>query len=160
MNNKQTVWKEALLWTAIGLTILLIWGQSCLNAEISGAESQGFSKWIMQLLGITEPLPEHFHGIIRKLAHFTEYAILGGEAALVLLVKQKGRLKFAPIAILCCMAIALCDETIQLFAPGRAGLVTDIWIDTGGTCFGYTLFALLGMLRNKHSHGKRKKSKQ
>jgi VanZ family protein len=37
------------------------------------------------------------------------------------------------------MAIALGDETIQLFVPGRSGQISDVWVDLTGVAIGCVL---------------------
>ena len=44
---------------------------------------------------------------------------------------------------------ALCDETIQLFVPGRSGQITDVWLDTAGYLAGALLTLLLFSLCRK-----------
>ena len=44
---------------------------------------------------------------------------------------------------------ALCDETIQLFVPGRSGQITDVWLDTAGYLTGALLTLLLFFLCRK-----------
>ena len=38
---------------------------------------------------------------------------------------------------------ALCDETIQLFVPGRSGSIADVWLDTAGYLTGALLTLLI-----------------
>ena len=61
---------------------------------------------------------------VRKLAHATEYAIL----ALLWFGALGSKLQAVVIAFL----YACTDEFHQLFVPGRAGLFTDVLIDTSG----------------------------
>jgi VanZ family protein len=69
--------------------------------------------------------------VLRKLAHGAEYAILGG-----LLVRWLGRW---PVALVAGSVYAATDELHQAFVPGRAGLVTDWAIDTGGVVIGIAI---------------------
>jgi VanZ family protein len=81
----------------------------------------------------------HLNFAIRKLAHFTEYAILtflgyGG------CLKSLG---YPPqqairIALTVSILFAISDEFHQLFVPGRTSLYTDVLID----CLGASLSAL------------------
>ena len=70
---------------------------------------------------------------VRKLAHFTEYTILG--ILLFLTLKQYG-INNKWIAILGCMIYASTDEIHQLFIDGRGGNIIDVFIDTLGSSFG------------------------
>ena len=44
---------------------------------------------------------------------------------------------------------ALCDETIQLFVPGRSGRIADVWLDTAGYFNGALLTLLIFSLCRK-----------
>ena len=80
--------------------------------------------------------------IVRKTAHFTEFAIEG----ILLLSVVKGYttrpLRFLGWPLLAGLMTALTDETIQLFSLGRSSQVTDVWIDFVGVVTG-TLLAFL-----------------
>ena len=85
--------------------------------------------------------------IIRKLAHFTEYAVFA--MTIMLFV---GTL---PITSRCCKMIisavggilyAASDEIHQLFVPGRDGHIRDVCIDSAGVLSGIFLFILIVFL--------------
>jgi VanZ family protein len=79
-------------------------------------------------------------GLLRKMAHFTEFFCLGMSVCwLFQILEQKGIYRFA-MPQFCGMLVAFIDETIQLFSPGRAGSVVDVWIDTAGVFAGIVLF--------------------
>ena len=56
------------------------------------------------------------------------------------------------------LLIAFCDETIQLFVPGRSGQVSDMWIDVSGYLLGTICMLVLSHLMKKYreEHSKRK----
>ncbi len=121
----------------ISLTILLlafIWGNSCLPGSVSGV----ISGWLSKFLGLMPSDPQGGHGLLRKLAHFTEFTLLG--ACLCWLFAMLGK-KF-PIPLLCGFLVACTDETIQCFIPDRGPAFTDVLIDTAGVAVGIGL--LLG----------------
>lgn len=77
--------------------------------------------------------------IIRKLAHFTEYFILG-----ILVINFITRYdKKIIIAILLCIIYATSDEIHQIFVPGRSCQITDIMIDSLGSIMGIYLCKLI-----------------
>ena len=84
--------------------------------------------------------------IVRKTAHFTEYAILG-----ILFFRQffpqKNGSRYFILAILFSFFYACTDEIHQLFIPGRSGQFTDVLIDTLGALFGCLLLVLFRHLR-------------
>ena len=77
--------------------------------------------------------------IIRKLAHFIEYFILG-----VLVINFITRYdKKIIIAILLCIIYATSDEIHQIFVPGRSCQIIDIMIDSVGSIMGIYLYKLI-----------------
>lgn len=78
--------------------------------------------------------------ITRKIAHFTEYCILG----LLVLNMLKDYIqidkKTILIAIGFCLLYSISDELHQLFVSGRAGRVLDVIIDTFGSFIGTIIY--------------------
>ena len=80
--------------------------------------------------------------IVRKTAHFTEYALLG--AALLLLLRDYGRKHPQITAWLIATAYAGTDELHQLAAQaGRSAQLTDVGIDAAGALAGVLLAAMI-----------------
>ena len=80
--------------------------------------------------------------IIRKLAHFSEYALLGILAFINLAMVKKLVYRGLFAAVFSCI-YASSDEIHQLFVPGRAGQVRDVLIDTSGAVAGILLAILI-----------------
>lgn len=80
--------------------------------------------------------------LVRKLAHFTEFATLGAELSVLLWVMRKKSLQAYLNVTFAAATVALCDETIQIFS-GRGPQVQDVWLDISGAVFGIAL--LLGI---------------
>lgn len=136
------------LWLCTVLLIcdlVFIWGNSLLPGELSGA----FSDWVKSLLaGLFEMGPDDGSGghLLRKLAHFTEFAALG--ALLAWRFGMLGKGKALPFCL--GVAAACIDETIQIFVPGRGPGVKDVCIDSSGVLTGMILLYLgHGYLRKK-----------
>ncbi|CDE95149.1 vanZ family protein [Clostridium sp. CAG:914] len=79
--------------------------------------------------------------IIRKLAHFTEYLILGLLVANMFTKNNINNLYL--ISIILCIIYATSDEIHQLFVPGRACQLRDILIDSIGSITGVYLYKLI-----------------
>ena len=135
MKKKRTC--SWLWWIACVLWLGVIFGQSHIAGDLSEAESQGLLAYLVKIF------PFLTEAILRKLAHFGEFAILG------LLLSQCLRSAVLPplfVGLLC----AMCDETIQIFVVGRASMVQDVWIDFAGvTAAVLLIFVLRRMLRRK-----------
>ena len=133
---------------ALALTLLLIWGHSCMPADVSGEESGFATQLLTPVLEIFVGSGNVTEHLVRKLAHFSEYTVLGIQLlALRSDVSPSGLL----LPLGCGFAAAFLDETIQLFIDGRSGSVPDIWLDGSGVAFGI----LIGLLCRVLWRGKR-----
>lgn len=115
--------------------LIFIWGNSLLPGEISGAISDEV-KEILEVIfpgGETSPAEESF--LVRKLAHFTEFAALG--MCLGWLFGMLGKGKIQPFLL--GAAAACVDETIQRFVPDRGPSLRDVGIDSSGVLTGLIL---------------------
>ncbi|MBQ9045314.1 MAG: VanZ family protein [Oscillospiraceae bacterium] len=117
MKRQRVFLVLTVLWLAV------IWGHSMMPASESKAESGGIVALLVQYL------PWVTDRLVRKAAHFTEYAVLG--ALLFGAFPQRGRTAVIQ-SVFAGFLVALLDETIQLFAPGRSGQITDVWLDMAG----------------------------
>ncbi len=131
------------------LILPLIWIAFILGHSLMpGYRSSQESQWVLQLFSHIFPF-EITETFIRKSAHFTEFSILGGIFSFFLTKRYQKWWK----ALLCSLSaglfVALCDETIQLFIDGRAGLIQDVWIDTAGVLCGALLILLFRLIRGK-----------
>ena len=119
----------------------------------NGEESSGFSRKIAKLFTKDENLLETVEGYIRKLAHFSEYA-LGGILFFLLFYTYKWsdrRTMLTSIGIGCWYAIT--DEVHQLMVAQRNGSIIDVYIDTlgvaTGVCMTLLLIKIILKIRNK-----------
>ena len=124
--------------------LIFIWGNSLLPGEVSGA----FSDWVKGILeaffaqGTEKPTSG---GLLRKLAHFTEFTALG---MLLCWRFGMGGKTWKP-AFLCGAAAACIDETIQMFVPDRGPGIRDVCIDSLGVLTGIVLVLLGHTLRKR-----------
>ncbi len=117
--------------------LTFIWGNSLLPGEVSGA----FSDWVRHILeAIFTPGEEKpaSGGLLRKLAHFTEFTALG----MLLCWRFAMAGKSWKGAFLSGAAAACVDETIQRFIPDRGPSVRDVCIDSAGVLTGIVLLLL------------------
>ena len=132
--------------TLVLLMLAFIWGHSMMPADLSEWESSRF-------LALVRPLVEAFQRLletrgyvltqehlVRKMAHFTEYAALGALMCLLFLRKD-GRCRLL-LPAGSCLAVAFIDEGIQMFSAGRGPALRDVGIDFCGACMGILLTAL------------------
>ena len=140
MERKRTV---SLLLT---LTLLFIWGNSILPVRQSAQES----RWVLHLLRpILEPIfgPGHVtNHLIRKLAHFTEFTILGAVIHLLVQAGRKRSLQALLFSLTMGLLAAFADESIQMFSD-RGDQIVDVWLDFSGVLTGVLLSGLLISLK-------------
>ena len=134
----------------IGLILCFIWGNSLLPGEISGS----ISDWVKDLLSALFPgeVPgvTTGGGLLRKIAHFTEFVALGAS-----LTWRFGMLEKRKTNALALGTLAACvDETIQLFVPDRGPAIRDVMIDACGVAAGMGLILLVHKFTTKHKQSK------
>lgn len=133
--------------------IAVIFSFSLQSGDESGKLSGGIVAWFVGLF-----FPEDFthielvHFLVRKAAHFTEYFILGVLLSLTVREAKWKRILLAPWIMGTC--VACCDETIQLFSEGRAGMITDVMLDSSGVFIGCVVLALSMLLVKKFNRKK------
>ena len=128
--------------------LAFIWGNSLLPGEISGAFSDWVKDLLAPLLGWTGE-GSGGGGLLRKVAHFTEFATLGVclRALLGMLDKKRWKQFLIPLAAAFCAACI--DETIQIFVPLRGPGIKDVAIDTAGAIFGIVILSLIQHFKSK-----------
>lgn len=83
--------------------------------------------------------------VVRKCAHFTEYALLG--LALTPLVHSYGARRGWLWSWLLATALAALDETLQYLGGTRSGVARDVVLDSFGALCGAGVWMLLRRLR-------------
>ena len=136
------------------LLLCFVWGNSLLPGSVSGA----FSDWVRDILAVLLPgeVPgvTTGGGLLRKIAHFTEFAALGAT-----LCWRSGMLeKRKWMALVSGFGTACLDEIIQLFVPDRGPSLRDVAIDTCGVAAGMALLLLVHGITNTIKLSKENKS--
>ncbi len=145
---RKTKGRMRLCTVLLILNILFIFGNSLMPGSVSAA----FSGWVKDILagvfGGDPGISGTGHGILRKLAHFTEFTGLG--LCLSWLLSMLRKRPWLPLVY--GFLVACMDETIQCFVPDRNPNFKDVLIDTSGVLLG-VLVLLVG-----HTLHKRKKN--
>ena len=134
--------KRWILYIVLCLIVFFIWDNSLQNGGTSDGFSLIFAKWIAPIankLGFYGNIWA-LNRIIRKLAHLTEFTILGG----VLYVVLRRYIEYGTVVktIVVGIVIASLDEFIQLFSLGRSSQLSDVLIDTVGIIIGISVVKL------------------
>lgn len=143
--------KRWILYIVLGLIVFFIWDNSLQNGGTSDGFSLIFAEWLAPIadkLGFYGNLWA-LNRIVRKLAHLTEFTILGG----VLYVVLRRYIEYGTVVktIGVGIVIASLDEFIQLFSLGRSSQLSDVLIDTIGIIIGILVVKLAYYI----SHDKR-----
>ena len=138
--------KQMKMWWVVGLVMAVsgfILYQGTRNLETSLAISDQIVNrllaWVLDDPTLSSPqyfewYPYVNYGI-RKLAHFSEYAIFGCLFALYFQKRKTSRLDVMVYSWLPVLIVAILDEYLQAFV-GRGSLVSDIVIDASGGLLG------------------------
>lgn len=135
---------------AVAYTVFFIFRNSMQEAELSALQSQNVTKTYNEF-AVSHELPTLTDHIVRKLAHVTEYAMLGFFLMLCLRVYTGHFVRHISWPLFLGLLTALSDETIQTRFSGRSAELRDVWIDSLGLCLGIGgALALLLLLRFLH----------
>lgn len=122
----------------------LIFKMSSYNGIDSGNQSGFIVNFIANIFNINNLDIISF--IVRKIAHLSEYLILG--ILVHNLIKNYNKKTF--IAILICIIYAISDEIHQIFVPGREFKLLDICIDSLGSIIGIYMYKYILYIINKY----------
>ena len=129
--------KSSTVLVAIWMIIIFI------MSSFDSVESSNQSNFIVDIIANIFKIEniELLSFIIRKLAHFAEYLILGLLVANMFTKNNINNLYL--ISIILCIIYATSDEIHQIFVPGRACQLRDILIDSIGSIIGIYLYKLI-----------------
>ena len=149
IRTKQRMW---ICLSLIVWNLAFIWVNSMLTRDISSALSKLVGKILSLFLsGPLSPAEGEGHGILRKVAHFTEFCTLGVLISWHVRMLQLPKWSCYAVPILCCVVVAFIDETIQYFVPGRGPGFLDVAIDSAGGILGTLLLAYIAYRVSKVS---------
>ena len=128
---------------------LLLWMGVISFASTSEFSAANTSRFIRPLLlwlfpQVSEEKIALIHFLVRKAAHFSEYAILGFLAARAFINSSQRllQLHWFKAGLILVISYALLDELHQAFASSRTGSIYDSLIDIAGGLFALICFAL------------------
>lgn len=134
MNQKRSLWLAAIAVSVVMMALIV-----CFSSQ-SGKESNDLSKGLagelLKLLQIIRPeiTMDCLNLVLRKLAHFSLYFVLG--CSLTGVFCKQGRVTSVLLAILVGAVFAASDELHQYFSDGRNANVKDVLLDTCGVAVG------------------------
>ena len=145
---KRTPKRLTLCLCLIALNLAVIWGSSLMDAEVSSA----FSSFVGSIVNCLFPGADAAgggtgHGLLRKIGHFAEFFSLGIWLTWFFGMVKGGKWRCFLLPLGAGLLVACADETIQLFVPGRAGMITDVGIDMLGCTLAIVLINFVYKLK-------------
>lgn len=146
-------------------TFYMIFGFSSQNSEESTGVSMSVSEAIINITNKNEnadikyQLAKNIEPIIRKLAHFSVYTLVGFLIMSLVSTYNLTLKKRIIITIVSGFIYACSDEIHQLFVNGRSGEIRDVLIDTSGVLLGTLISIGIVKLIKKHIDKKQKQEK-
>ncbi|MBR2930736.1 MAG: VanZ family protein [Clostridia bacterium] len=122
------------LIAVIGMTVIFIFSNSLIPPEESGKLTGEIGEVISGVIPPESGIGSFISKYVGKVAHFSEYGLLGIEVAVFVYFYLQKCYKWGPLSLFGAMLVALIDETIQ-YIPGRTASVFDVWLDVGGFAF-------------------------
>ncbi|MBR5236447.1 MAG: VanZ family protein [Clostridia bacterium] len=147
------MYKKCFLWVATLAWTMLIFLLSSQPAESSAAMSSSVLEQLLKVLPVIKNLSPDvqqqvvfwLHVIVRKMAHFSLYGVLGLLVYGLHKTYGAGGIKAIIRSLSICCLYAISDEAHQLFVEGRGCRLYDVLIDTFGAFFG--ILVAQGFLR-------------
>ena len=144
--------RKLILCTALlCVNLAFIWGNSLLPGELSGA----FSDWAKELLAALfggKSGSSGGGGLLRKLAHFTEFTCLGMCLCWLVRILRAKPAEHWLLPLASGFLAACIDETIQIFVPLRGPAVKDVGIDTAGVLLGIVIINICQQMKKSKSY--------
>ena len=151
----------AVLIVLLFLIYVMIFNFSAEDATASSGVCQKVTRWLLQIYyklqgntgGLSVVIPagevDEAEAVIRKLAHFTEYMLVGLLSLWIWLLWKAKRLRCSAFVLAQLVISASLDEFHQYFVPGRYASIRDVLIDTAGGLTGMLLVLLISLCIRK-----------
>jgi VanZ family protein len=129
-------WLSVIGWMSFIFLLSMQVGED--SAELSG----GFVEFLSPFIKVFVPnaSADTLHLIIRKMAHLTEFLILGILLVNALRQHFNEKKEIYGLSFIISVLFAMSDEIHQLFINSRDGSIVDVLIDTFGIVIGLLLF--------------------
>lgn len=151
-------YKKAILILLIIIWMITVFIFSNQQSSDSANTSGKFIKIVMKIFNkdISDEQIQALQLPIRKLAHFTIYAIGGVLVALLVNKYKISTLKKILYSQMFMTTYAITDEVHQYFIPGRAGIITDVLIDSAGALLSILIITVIlknrKTFKGEHNH--------
>lgn len=150
--KKNLIFKRVLFLILLAIAFYVIFNFSAQDGEISGSISQKVTEFVVKLISKVKTMDiatqlrwiEKLHPIIRKLAHFGVYTVVGFSVMGFMCTFDMRNIFKLLISFAVGVTYAISDEVHQYFIPGRNASVVDVGIDSLGVLTG--IFILITLI--------------
>ncbi len=155
MRLKSAV-KPIACWVLVAVWMGFIFYMSAQNAADSSSQSAGLIRGLLTALfgNVSDATVEGLQHTVRKLAHFTEYSVLGALLSLAVGCHTAQSLHCFLASLGIGTVYAVTDEVHQLFVDGRACQIQDMLIDSVGVAVGSAAVMLIIIISKKFGNNK------
>lgn len=152
--NKYWSWTLVIFW--MGVIFIFSHQPASVSSEMSGGLIETIRHMVEVLIPVSDRWGDVLHTVIRKLAHFTIYMILGVFLYKALMLSSKiPHIKYFQLgktALIIGMFYAMTDEIHQLFIIGRSGEYRDVLIDSLGVLAGALFYYKIKIRKTLHRY--------
>ena len=148
--SKSTLISRILFTVLTLFLIVFIFSNSIQTADDSSASSGRVVDFLNSICGALGMKFTFTQEIVRPLAHFCEFGLLGVLSLLTALSYFGVKAKSFIYSAVSFSVVAITDEIIQLFSDGRAFQLSDMGIDISGGILGAVTVFLFALLVRNH----------
>ena len=149
--KKNLIFKRVLFLILLAIAFSVIYNFSAQNGEMSGSLSQKVTEFIVKIVSKVKTMDsvtklhwiEKLHPIIRKLAHFGVYTVVGFSIMGFMCTFDIRNIFKVLISFGVGATYAISDEVHQYFIPGRSARVLDVCIDSAGVLTGIFILVII-----------------
>ena len=149
--KKNLIFKRVLFLILLAIAFYVIYNFSAQNGEMSGSLSQKVTEFIVKIVSKVKTMDsvtklhwiEKLHPIIRKLAHFGVYTVVGFSIMGFMCTFDIRNIFKVLISFGVGATYAISDEVHQYFIPGRSARVLDVCIDSAGVLTGIFILVII-----------------
>ena len=149
--KKNLIFKRVLFLILLAIAFYVIYNFSAQNGEMSGSLSQKVTEFIVKIVSKIKTMDyatklhwiEKLHPIIRKLAHFGVYTVVGFSIMGFMCTFDIKNIFKVLISFGVGVTYAISDEVHQYFIPGRSARVFDVCIDSLGVLTGIFILVII-----------------
>ena len=141
---RPLLWLFCLTWLAV-----LVW-LSSQDGAATAETSIRIAKFLMRLWQIPAARLADVDSLLRTLAHFAGFLVLGCAAFVTVRLTWPKQRHSALWVIALCSPIAVLDEVKKIFIPGRHLSWAEAGLNILGVAVGVTIPLVCGAIRNRH----------